>query len=248
MDLRNKVALITGGGVRVGRALVLALAEAGCDVFIHYGNSADAASEVKEKAESFGVRAVTYSADLADASATDTVIPKAVEAFGQVDILINSASIYPQDDQFNQINIESWDRIFAINLRAPFQLSQSFAQQLPPDSQGKIININDARIPHPKPGNFSYRLTKRGLWDLTQMLALELAPRITVNALALGQILEPHNDPDPEKFMQEYANRRIPLKIPGNPQVVTDSALFLLQQDFLTGSTITLDGGEYLLN
>ena len=80
------------------------------------------------------------------------------------------------------------------------------------------------------------------------MLALELAPRITVNALALGQILEPHNDPDPEKFMQEYANRRIPLKIPGNPQVVTDSALFLLQQDFLTGSTITLDGGEYLLN
>lgn len=83
---------------------------------------------------------------------------------------------------------------------------------------------------------------------MTQMLSLELAPRITVNALALGQILEPHNDPDPAKFMQEYANQRIPLKIPGNPQVVTDCALFLLQQDFLTGSTITLDGGEYLVN
>jgi glucose 1-dehydrogenase len=248
MDLNEKVALVTGGGVRVGRALVLALAKAGCDIFIHYGNSVDAAVEVKEKAESFGVRAVTYPADLADASATETIIPKAVEVFGKVDILINSASIYPQNDHFNHIDVRSWDKIFAINLRAPFQLSQAFAQQLPPDGQGKIININDARIPHPKPGNFSYRLTKGGLWDMTQMLALELAPRITVNALALGQILEPPNDPDPEKFMQEYANRRIPLKIPGNPQVVTDSALFLLQQDFLTGSTITLDGGEYLLN
>ncbi|MDJ1177713.1 SDR family oxidoreductase [Roseofilum sp. BLCC_M91] len=246
MDLNNKVALITGGGVRVGRALVLALAEAGCDVFIHYGNSADAASEVKEKAESLGVRAVTYAADLADTSVTNTVIPKAIESFGKVDILINSASIYPLDDQFNQIDVESWDRIFAINLRAPFQLSQAFAQHLPPNAKGKIININDARIPHPKPGNFSYRLTKRGLWDMTEMLALELAPRITVNGLALGQILEPHYESNPEKFMQEYANRRIPLKRSGNPKVVTDSALFLLQQDFLTGSTITLDGGEYL--
>lgn len=246
MDLKGKVALVTGGGVRVGRALVLALAKAGCDVFIHYGKSAGAAAEVKAKAESLGVRAITYSANLADPLATDTVIHKAVEAFGKVDILINSASIFIPEDKFNQTDVALWDKMFAINLRAPFQLSQAFGKQIPPDGKGGIININDARIPHPNTDNFAYRLTKRSLWDMTEMMALELAPRITVNALALGQILEPPDDPDPEKFMAEYANRRIPLKIPGNPKVVTDSVLFLLQQDFLTGSTITLDGGEYI--
>lgn len=246
MDLNKKVALVTGGGIRVGRAIVIALAEAGCDVFIHYGNSAGAAAEVKAKAESLGVRAITYSADLADPAATDTIIPQAVEAFGKVDILINSASIFPGEDKFSQIDISLWDKIFAINLRAPFQLSQAFAQQVPPDGKGKIININDARIPRPQPEKFAYRLTKRGLWDMTEMLALELAPRITVNAVALGQILGPPEAPDNQKFMEDHANRRIPLKIPGNTKVVSDSILFLLEQDFITGATIRLDGGEYI--
>jgi NAD(P)-dependent dehydrogenase (short-subunit alcohol dehydrogenase family) len=246
MDLNSKVALVTGGGIRVGRAIVIALAKAGCDVFIHYGNSAIPAAEVQAKAESLGVRAVTYSADLADPTATDTVIPKAIEAFGKVDILINSASIFPEKDTFDLIDVALWDEIFAINLRAPFQLSQSFAKQIPLDGKGKIININDARIPHPNPENFSYRLTKRALWDMTEMMALELAPRITVNGLALGQIFEPPHEPDGQKFMEDFAQKNIPLKIPGHPQVVTDCALFLLAQDFLTGTTIRLDGGEYI--
>ena len=246
MDLKGKVALVTGGGIRVGRALVIALAKAGCDVFIHYGNSASPAAEVKAEVESLGVKAVTYSADLAEPAATDTVIPQAVEAFGKIDILVNSASIFPKEDKFNQLDVALWDKIFAINLRAPFQLSQAFAQQISSDGKGKIININDARIPYPKPSNFAYRLTKRGLWDMTEMLALELAPRITVNAVALGQILEDPNAPDPQKYLEDYANRKIPLKIPGNTKVVTDSTLFLLEQDFLTGSTIRLDGGEYI--
>lgn len=246
MDLNGKIALVTGGGIRVGRALVMALAKAGCDVFIHYGNSAGAAAEVKAEVESLGLRAITYSADLADPAATDTVIPKAVEVFGKVDILINSASIFPEEDSFNEIDVALWDRIFAINLRAIFQLSQAFAKQVPPEGKGKIININDARIPHPKPEHFAYRLTKRGLWDMTEMLALELAPRITVNAVALGQILEPPDAPDPQKFMEDYANENIPLKIPGNTKIVTDGVIFLLQQDFMTGSTIRLDGGEYI--
>ncbi len=246
MDLNGKVALVTGGGIRVGRALVIALAQAGCNVFIHYGNSAGAAAEVKAEVESLGVQAFTYSADLEDPTATDTVIPKAVETFDKVDILINSASIFPREDKFDQLDVALWDKIFAINLRAPFQLSQAFARQISPDGKGKIININDACIPHPKPNTFAYRLTKRGLWDMTQMLALELAPCITVNAVALGQILEPPDAPDPQKFMEDYANQNIPLKIPGNTKVVTESVLFLLKQDFLTGSTITLDGGQYI--
>ncbi|MBO0349882.1 SDR family oxidoreductase [Phormidium pseudopriestleyi FRX01] len=244
MDLNGKVALVTGGGIRVGRALVLALAKAGCDVLIHYGQSADGAMEVKAEAESLGVKAIAYSANLSDPVATETVIPKAIEAFGKVDILINSASIFPDEDRFYQTDVALWDRIFAINLRAPFQLSQAFAKQIPPDGQGKIININDARIPRPNTDHFAYRLTKRGLWDMTEMMALELAPRITVNALALGQILEPPGEPDPEAFLKAFAEEHIPLKFCGNPKVVTDSVFFLLGQEFLTGSTITLDGGE----
>jgi glucose 1-dehydrogenase len=246
MDLTGKTALVTGGGVRVGRALAIALAQAGCNIFIHYGNSQAGAAETQTAVEKLGKKAYLYSANLADPDATATVIPEAQTIFGQVDILINSASIFPHEDKFLQTDVDLWDRIFAVNLRAPFQLSQAFAKQVAEGSQGKIININDARIPRPRPDHFAYRLTKRGLWDMTEILALELAPNITVNGLALGQILEAHNTPDPKQYMQDYADRRIPLKIPGNPQVVTDAALYLLQQDFLTGTTIHLDGGEYL--
>ena len=245
MELTAKIALVTGGGVRVGRALVLALAEAGCHIFLHYGNSQEAALEVQAEVEALGGNIFLYQADLADATSTATIIPKAVSVFGQVDILINSASIFPHEDRLLKTDVELWDQIFAINLRAPFQLSQAFAQQIG-TRQGKIININDARIPHPLPDHFAYRLTKRGLWDMTEMMALELAPQITVNSLALGQILEAPGVPDPQQYLQDYADRRIPLKMPGNTKVVTDAALYLLAQDFLTGTTITLDGGEYL--
>lgn len=246
MELTGKTALVTGGGVRVGRALVMALAQAGCDVFIHYGNSAAGALEVKAEVEALGKKAFVYSADLANAEVTKNIIPKAQEVFGQVDILINSASVFPLEDKFFQVDLELWEWIFAVNLRAPFQLSQAFAQQIDKGSQGKIININDARIPRPRPDHFVYRLTKRGLWDMTEILAQELAPHITVNGLALGQILEAPEAPDPEKFMRDYAERRIPLKITGNPKVVTDAVLYLLAQDFLSGTTIQLDGAEYL--
>jgi glucose 1-dehydrogenase len=246
MELTGKTALVTGGGIRVGRALVMALAEAGCNVFIHYGNSQTGALEVQQEVEALGRKAFTYSADLSDAQATQGIIPKAQEVFGQVDILINSASVFPLEDKFFQVDLDLWEWIFAVNLRAPFQLSQAFAQQVSGDRQGKIININDARIPRPRPDHFVYRLTKRGLWDMTEILALELAPNITVNGLALGQILEAPEAPDPEEFMRDYAERRIPLKMTGNPKVVTDAALYLLQQDFLSGTTIRLDGAEYL--
>lgn len=246
MELSGKVALVTGGGIRIGRALVLALARAGCDVFIHYGQSADAAMEVQKEATSLGVRAVTCSVDLADPAATATVIPKAIEAFGSVDILINSASIISEEDGFAEVDVSLWDRIFAINLRAPFQLSQAFAKQTPREGYRKIININDCNIPKPAPNNFVYRLAKSGLWDMTAMMALELAPHITVNALALGLIMERQNTPDPQKFIREHAEKKVPLKKPGNTQIVADSALFLLEKDFITGITIPLDGGESL--
>jgi NAD(P)-dependent dehydrogenase (short-subunit alcohol dehydrogenase family) len=244
MDLEGKTALITGGAVRVGRALTSALAEAGCNVFIHYGRSAAPARQTKADARAFGVEAFIYAADLADAAATQSVIPAAVNRYGQVDVLINSAAIFPEEDAFSTTDLSLWDKLFAVNLRAPFLLSQAFAAQLPADGQGKIINVLDARLRQPATDHFVYRLTKGGLWGMTEMLAHELAPRITVNAVALGAILPPPGADD--TYLENLAHAQVPLKRSGSPQIVAENVLHLLRQDFLTGVVIPIDGGQFL--
>jgi NAD(P)-dependent dehydrogenase (short-subunit alcohol dehydrogenase family) len=244
MELKEKIALITGGAIRVGRALTLALAEAGCHVFIHYGRSATPARQTQADALDFGVEAHIYSADLADAVATQGIIPAAVDRYGRVDILINSAAIFPEEDTFTTTDLALWDKLFAVNLRAPFLLSQAFAAQVPPNRQGKIVNILDARLRQPAPDHFVYRLAKGGLWNMTEMLAHELAPRITVNAVALGAILPP---PGADiRYLENLARIQVPLKRPGSPEIVAENVLHLLRQDFLTGVTIPIDGGQFL--
>lgn len=244
MELKGKVALVTGGAVRVGRALTLALAEAGCDVFIHYGRSSAPAAETQAAAKAFGVQAHTFSANLADAALTQSIIPAAVDQFGRVDILVNSAAIFPEEDTFTGTDLALWDELFNINLRAPFILSKAFAAQVPPDGQGKIINVNDSRLRNSLPDHFVYRLTKGGLWQMTEMLAHELAPRITVNAVALGAILPPPGQD--ARYLQNIADERIPLRRHGSAEIVAQNVLHLLRQDFLTGVTVPIDGGEFL--
>lgn len=244
MELKGKTALITGGAVRVGRALTLALAEAGCNVFIHYGSSAGPAQDAQDKARQFGVEAEIYSANLLDAAETQQILPAAAERFGRVDILVNSAAIFPEEDAFSTTDLALWDKLMAVNLRAPFLLSQAFAGQIPSDGQGKIINILDARVRRPLPDHFVYRLTKHGLWTMTEMLAHELAPRITVNAVALGAILPPPGAD--ESYLQKLAQEKVPLKRPGSPEIVAANVLHLLRQDFLTGIIIPIDGGQFL--
>ena len=244
MELRGKVALVTGGAVRIGRALTLALAEAGCNVFIHYGRSAAPAQQTQLDASSFGIEAAIYSANLADAQAAQGVVPAAIERFGRIDILINSAAIFPEQDTFTATDLIQWDRLFAVNLRAPFLLSQAFAAQVPPEGQGKIVNILDARLRQAAPDHFVYRLTRGGLWNMTEMLAHELAPRITVNAVALGAILPP---PGADiSYLENMAQTQVPLKRPGSPEFVAENVLHLLCQDFLTGVIVPIDGGQFL--
>ena len=244
MELRGKVALVTGGAVRVGRALTLALAEAGCNVFIHYGRSAAPAQQTQSDASGLGVEAAIYSANLADPQAAQGVVPAAIEQFGRIDILVNSAAIFPEEDTFTSADLTLWDRLFGVNLRAPFLLSQAFAAQLQPEGQGKIINVLDARLREAAPDHFVYRLTKGGLWNMTEMLAYELAPRITVNAVALGAILPP---PGADiSYLENMAHTQVPLKRPGSPEIVAENVLHLLRQDFLTGVVIPIDGGQFL--
>lgn len=244
MELKGKVALVTGGAIRVGRAITLALAQAGCHVFIHYGRSAEQAWATEEEARGYGVETGVYSADLANADATNSVIPAALARFGRIDVLINSAAIFPEEDSFTSTDLPLWDELFAINLRAPFLLSRAYAAQIPPDGQGHIINVNDSRVHRPAPDHFVYRFTKGGLWQMTEMLALELAPRIAVNQVALGAILPPPGQD--WAYLQRIADQRIPLKRHGNAEMVAEAVLYLLHQNFLTGVTIPIDGGEFL--
>ncbi len=244
MDLEGKTALVTGGAVRVGRALALALAKAGCNIFIHYGRSAGPARQTQSEVMALGVDAHIYSADLADARATQAIMAAATERFGRLDILVNSAAIFPEEDTFRDTDLELWDKLFNINLRAPFILCQDFAAQIPDAGQGKIVNVLDARVRQPAPDHFAYRLTKSALWQMTEMLAHELAPRITVNAVALGAILPPPGAD--ESYLDDIAQTRVPLRRSGSAEIVAENVLHLLGQDFLTGVTIPIDGGEFL--
>ena len=191
MELNGKVAVVTGGGVRIGRAITLALARAGCHVFIHYGHSVGPAQQTQADAKALGVDALIHAADLSDEKATQAIIPLAREQLHKIDILINNVAIFPETDSFRSTDQALWDRLFAVNLRAPFLLSRAFAAQVAANGEGKIINITDSRVRRPGTDHFVYRLTKGGLWQMTEMLALELAPRISVNAVALGAILSP---------------------------------------------------------
>ncbi len=244
MELKGKVAVVTGGATRLGREITLALARAGCHVFIHYGRSMGPAQQTQADAKALGVDAYLHAADLSEETATQSIIPAAQKEFRKLDILINNAAIFPETDTFTKTDMVLWERLLAVNLRAPFLLSRNFAAQVPEDGEGKIINITDSRVRRPGTDHFVYRLTKGGLWQMTEMLALELAPRISVNAVALGAILPPPGkDSD---YLEKIAKERVPLKRAGSAEDVVESVLYLLGQDFLTGTVLPVDGGEFL--
>lgn len=237
--------MVTGGAVRIGKAITLGLAKAGYDIIVHYGRSEEAAQQTQREAAAYGVRAEIFSANLADLKATKSVLPAAQEMFGRVDVLVNNAAVFWSGGLMDTTE-EMWQKQIAINLRAPYFLIRAFAAQthFTVDTQGKIINISDARVNRPGVDYLAYRLTKSALNTLTQSLALELAPYITVNALALGAILPPREED--EAYLQNIAQERIPLRRHGNTALVAQNVLHLLNQPFMTGQVIHLDGGEYL--
>lgn len=244
MELNNKVALITGSAKRVGKALALALAREGCHIMVHYGHSVKAAQETVAQIGALDVTAWAISADLNDEAAVSSLIPFVLEQAGRLDILINSASIFPPED-FPEADSATWDRNMMINLKAPFLLSQAFARALPEDRPGKIINLLDVMAMRPQNHHFSYTVSKYGLEGLTQAMAYGLAARnIQVNGIALGAILPNVND-TPDQF--EKLAQRIPARRTGSPEDVIKAMLYLLKDaDFVTGEIIRVDGGRHL--
>ena len=243
MELRDKNALITGGGIRLGRAMALALAKEGANVIVHYNNSRQPAVETAQDARKLGVRAEAIGADFTDLDAVDDLIPQALTCFNHLDILINNAAIYLRGTGL-ETDREIWEKQFRINLQAPFILTQAFARQLPSDRPGRVLNIADAQIIQQKPDHFAYRLTKHGVAEMTHMFAIELAPQITVNALGLGIMLPLADREDVD--LQAYAEKYVLLKRTGSPEIAAENALHLIKSDFTTGAFLRVDGGQYL--
>jgi pteridine reductase len=241
LEIAGRVALITGAGVRVGRAIALGLAEQGADIAAHYNSSRAQAEEVVTRIRSLGRRAVALQADVGDIAQVSALFPRATEELGPVDIIVNSASIF-QRGTLESTTVEDWDRHLDINLRAPFFLCQAFRAQLPAGKRGHIINIADWRVARPGTQYMAYTLSKSALVTLTLSLALGLAPDIQVNALAPGAILPP---PEDDGYFQRLAER-LPLRRTGSPQDIVDAVLYLLRSDFVTGEVLRVTGGEHL--
>ena len=243
MSLTGKVALVTGGAVRVGRAIALGLAEHGADVAITYHSSAGPATEVASAITAMGRRALALQADFTGATGPAELVQEIVGALGSLDILVNSAAIFERG-RWDDTSEENWDRHFAINLKAPFFLSQAFGAYLKDSSRrGHIVNIADWRGVRPGTDHFAYTLTKAGLIAMTKSLALALAPDVQVNAIAPGMILPP---PGLDEAFLERKAEGIPAKRFGSPDDVVRAVLYLVGADFVTGDLIYVTGGEHL--
>ena len=235
-------ALVTGAGKRIGRAIALALAEDGYDVAVHYGTSKAEAAAVVAAIEAKGRRAVALAADLAREGETQKLIGAAAKALGPLTCLVNNASRFERDEALS-VTRASWDAHLDTNLRAPFVLMQEFARQLPADRNGAIVNLVDERVWNLTPHFVSYTLSKAGLWTLTQVMAMALAPRIRVNAIGPGPTL-----PSPRQSAEQFARQQasVPLKHGATPNEIAGAVRFILASGAMTGQMIALDGGQHL--
>ena len=235
-------ALVTGAARRIGRALALDLAAQGFAVAVHYRHSHDEAQAVVAAIEAQGRRAVALAADLADEAQAAQLLGAAAAALGPVTLLVNNAAIFGYDRP-ETADAASWQRHMAINLRAPLVLTQALLAGLPAGAAADVVNLIDERVLNLSPHYTSYTVSKAGLWALTRHLALALAPRVRVNAIAPGPVL-PHAAMSEEDFAALC--RATPLgRGPGVDEICRALRL-ILQAPSMTGQLITLDGGRHL--
>jgi NAD(P)-dependent dehydrogenase (short-subunit alcohol dehydrogenase family) len=245
MTVLGPVALVTGGGRRIGRAICLVLAEAGYDVAIHHRGAPEAAREVATHIQGLGRKAMAVAADLADEVQLANLIPRAAETLGPVTLLVNCASLF-EDDRVGELERGRWDAHLQTNLRAPVVLTEAFAASLPaeiPDGAASVVNILDQRVFKPNPQFFSYTLSKSALLTATRMLAQALAPRIRVNGVGPGPTLASIHQ-DAGEFAREAAN--VPLGRGSTPEEIAEAVLYLARARAVTGQMIAVDSGQHL--
>ena len=237
--LKGHTALVTGGAVRIGRAITRALADTGVNVAIHYYGHDDEAQALHEEILAAGVDSCLFKADLSDPAAAEGVLDEAWSRFGTVDYLVNNAGVYPASTLKN-VTLDDITSVFAINTYAPLVLARAFAGRC---GSGSIVNIIDNRILHHNMGHAAYHLSKRSLHVLTEMMAIEFAPNIRVNGVAPGLILPPPGED--ETYLDRLRHLTL-LDRHGSAEDIAEAVLFLLAADFITGQTIIVDGGQVL--
>jgi pteridine reductase len=239
--LAGRVALVTGAGKRLGRAVALRLASEGADVAVHYGKSEAEARELVAEIEKMGRRAAAFSAELTDVPAIQKLVQSVASRFARLDILVNCAANF-LETKFGETNEATWDASLDTNLKAPFFCAQAAAPHLAKSGRGVIINFADIGgllgwtefLPH--------SISKAGVIMLTRILAKELGPSVRVNAIAPGTITMPG---DPPEWQADFI-RRAPLKRTGKPEEIADAVMYLIGAEFVTGQVLVVDGGRTL--
>jgi len=241
MELRNRVALVTGAGIRVGRALAVALGGEGMHVVVHYNSSERGACETARLIEESGGKATLIRADLTKVGAPETLVNDVARDIGALAVLINSSAIM-QRTPLGSVTAPQWDAMMAVNLRAPFLLAQAAAPHLE-RAGGAIVNIADLAALETWPAYIPHGISKAGVVYMTRALARTLAPGVRVNAIAPGPVLLPEewNEQDAAKMRESTPLARL-----GSPQDVVGAMLYLLRADYVTGDVLIVDGGRHV--
>lgn len=239
MEKQNSLALVTGAGIRLGRASALKLAEAGHDVVVHYNRSAEPAQETAKAVEEMGRRATLVQADLSTETGINTLVQATQELSPTLQVLVNNASIFfptskPQDW------VKHWDTFHMVNLKSPFLLTMGLLDQIKA-CQGCVVNIVDIWARFPLRRFLPYSVAKSGLEALTKSLALELAPDVRVNGVSPGAALPPPmgDDMDMDKMLSQ-----VPLKRYGGADSIAEAVVYLSRADYVTGQILAVDGGR----
>jgi NAD(P)-dependent dehydrogenase (short-subunit alcohol dehydrogenase family) len=241
--MTGRVALVTGAAHRVGKAIALGLARRGYDLVVHYHRAAAEARQTAAEIAALGVQSVAVPADLSSADGPPALFEAALERFGRLDALVNSAAIMERASVLD-LSLEDWDRALHTNLRGPFQCSQLAARQMIEQAEGgAIVNIADLSGLEPWAKYPAHSVSKAGLLMLTQVMAKALGPKVRVNAVASGPVIKP---PDWDEARWHTVGQHTAMRRTGTPEDVVRAVAFLLENDYVTGETLVVDGGGRL--
>ena len=242
MELRGRVALVTGAGRRLGRAMARALADRGMTVAVHHHASAEGAAELRDEIVAEGGKAACFAADLTDAAAAAELPRRVAAELGGLDVVVNSAAVMHRRS-FEDTTPAQYDAVLDLNLRSVFFVTQGAAPALRA-AHGKVVNLADLSGLEPWPGFAAHSVSKAGVVMLTRVLARALAPEVTVNAIAPGPVLVPEEYDAEER---DRLARTTPLRRLGTPEDATAALLYLLEGgDYVTGDILVVDGGRLL--